>query len=261
MSVQQAASLSGSSSASALRGRSRALGIAAGQRLRHQAAERPLEQLTQAPAFHQQPILEGGIADRDAIEEIALIERGCPRQRPDRAVADQPLEEERVSTLTASRSSSDRLAVGAEHAAAVVAEAAAQPRQRLLQAVARLLVAMLAPQQAGEAVTRMGGAGADRQEGEQGAILLRRQIDSRAVGQQSLELRRAASASKPAIAEGSMTGVTIARRHLLFRLTGLLRGRQCSRPGGRLAARVPQRLSGNVDRTGGGKTVSVVTMQ
>ena len=55
----------------ALRGLGRALGIAAGQRLRHQAGERPLEQLTQASAFHQQPILEGGIADRDAVEEIA----------------------------------------------------------------------------------------------------------------------------------------------------------------------------------------------
>jgi hypothetical protein len=26
---------------------------------------------------HQQPVLEGGIADRDAVEEVAVIERRC----------------------------------------------------------------------------------------------------------------------------------------------------------------------------------------
>jgi hypothetical protein len=57
----------------------------------------------------------------------------------------------------------------------------------MLQAIAGLGIAALAPQQPGQLVARLGGAGAQRQQGEQRPVLLAREVDRLAAGQPQLE--------------------------------------------------------------------------
>ena len=136
-----------------------------------------------------------------------------------------------ASTLTAARSSAIDLPVGPQRAAVGGVEAAAQPHQGLLQAVARLAVAALAPQQAGEALARMRVPRRHRQVGEQGALLLARQIDDRAGRQPDLESAEQVR-FRSAIAASSMTGLFTAKRRLQSRLTWLSRGTQRPLPAG-----------------------------
>jgi hypothetical protein len=119
---------------------------------------------TQPVSLRLQPILEASIADADALQQVAGSKRAGPLQRVRRPVAHQPLELGDVDRKRG-RIEPDREAVRRQRRRPL-SKALPDPRQGMLQAVTRLRLSPIAPQQAGQLVTRLGrssGQGKNRE--------------------------------------------------------------------------------------------------
>ena len=152
---------------------------ALGERPRHEAGRGLLRPAAQPLALDAQPFLEGGIADADAVEQVAAVERDRRLRRVGGPFGEQPLERGDVHRQRRGIEA-NRLAIGDERIA-VAAQGGAEPRQGVLEAVARVGVAAVAPQQAREPVAGVGGAGGQGEHGQQRPVLLPRQVARRAV--------------------------------------------------------------------------------
>ncbi len=119
-------------------------------------------------AFLPQPVLEGGVADRDPVEKIAAIkrQRGLPTVRivagregaeGDR-VHREPLEIE-----------PHRLSVARQRAGAGSREVLAQFRERVFEAVAGLGAAAIAPEERGDPVVPQRSVRGERERRQQPA--------------------------------------------------------------------------------------------
>ena len=124
-------------------------------------------------ALDQQPILESGVAHRHAVQQIAAVEGNRLLQSRRTAVAQQLFKAADIGVH-------DRpvqhhaLSAGDQRFGRHRREAAAQAQEALLQAVAGLPVAAVAPQQGGQLLAAIGHVGRDREEAQQGAIFLSR---------------------------------------------------------------------------------------
>src|SRR5262245_29296337 len=100
--------------------------------------------MAQALPLDEQPVLEGGVAQANAVEEITAIERRRLLQRLRLAVIEQPLEAADIDRQ-AGRIEAHRLAVGNDRRRGHRLQALAEPCQAMLKTVAGLLIAALAP--------------------------------------------------------------------------------------------------------------------
>jgi hypothetical protein len=140
------------------------------QRLRDELRERLLGAVAQPLALHEQPFLECRIADADPVQELAPIE-GCGLlERVSGAFGDQPLEFRRIGDHRCGVER-DRMAVGQDRGGADI-KALPQPAQRMFEAVARLPVAAIAPEQAGQLLAGQLRARGEGKHGQERAILL-----------------------------------------------------------------------------------------
>ena len=174
------------------------------QRQGHDPRQRAFAQLAQALAFHQLPFLERMVRDSEVIEEGAAIERGCLDQRVHGVRAHQALQLDGVD-LDPGPVERDGLAIGPDDLFARGPKRPAQAHQRLLQAVARLAAAMLAPQHAGQAVARLRAAGRHGEKGQQGAVLDAAQLRGRVAGQSQLEPAKKRQLQARHLREGCMS--------------------------------------------------------
>ena len=139
-----------------------------------QLGERLQRQLAQPLALHGAPLLEGGLADVEAIEQIAAIELGRPGQGLGRLADRRRLELDHVD---ADPRGIERQGVGPVHedVGGHVPQRAAQPGQGLTERLPSLRLRRVAPEERGELVARVGTARRQREIGEQSLRLLHRQ--------------------------------------------------------------------------------------
>jgi len=128
--------------------------------------------LAKALPLPLQPFLEWRLLHPDALEEIALVQRGGRLQGGHRAFRDQPFEPDNIDVEASPLERhvplvGDQDRVGPEHAA--------QRHERLAQALTRVLVTRAWPQQSRELVARVAAPGRHRQVGEQRLSLVVRE--------------------------------------------------------------------------------------
>jgi len=145
--------------------------------LHHQFRRGFDRQPAQPLALDQQPVLEGRVADLDAVEEVAAVERDCPFHRLDSRLAQQLLEEPDVDR-DAVAIERDRLTIRDQRRRGHGAERSAQAQQGLLKAVARLPVAAVAPEQRCQLLAGERHPGRNSEVSQQGAVLPARQLDA-----------------------------------------------------------------------------------
>ena len=117
-----------------------------------------------------QPVLEGFFVHRGVGQELAAAQRGCGPQRVE-VLASGGLENRQGIDGTGAGPQDDLVVDLVEGRWRAGLEFLAQPRQRLPQAVARRIVVVLAPQQAGEPLAWCALAGRHGEDGEKGAVL------------------------------------------------------------------------------------------
>ena len=182
ISARHASSRSGSSSSSRRAATAGAVPRPAGEQTGHQPRRRLLDRPRSRWRSTTQPLLEGGVAHADAVEQVAAVERdrrlASPRAVP---VARAARSNAATSTLSAAGSSRTDWRSATMAASPSRPERCAQPRQGVLEAVARLGVAAVAPQQPREPVPGMRRARRQGEHGQQRALLLPRQVPDRAV--------------------------------------------------------------------------------
>ena len=147
---------------------------------RHVPIDQPCQRLTrqvaQALPFHQQPFVERRIAEIEAVQQIAAIERRRAREALDRALADQLLELRHIDRNRCPLQAQE-VTIGEERRRLHAIERFSQLEDGLLQAVPRLTVAAVTPEQPGQLVARSRLAGWDCQNGEQRALLASGYVD------------------------------------------------------------------------------------
>jgi hypothetical protein len=151
-----------------LRGADGALGLAGSGQVGDQPGERLQDELAEALALDEQPGLEGALVDDEALEEVAAVEVGGAGEAVGRAGSEGLLEAEDVHVGRVG-AEGDALAVGEERGG----EGAAESAQGVPEAVLRVGVGALPPQQGRQLVPGVDGAGREREIGEQGLGLLR----------------------------------------------------------------------------------------
>ena len=121
---------------------------------------------TQALTFRQQPFLERRRAQMEAVEQLAAIELARALQRMRRIDGDEALELQYVDA-DAIFLQANRIGIGAEQSRVLRRQRAAQLTERLAQALTRLGLAAILPEQCGELVARLRLARMKRQVSEQ----------------------------------------------------------------------------------------------
>ena len=123
-----------------------------------------------------QPVLEARVVDRKARQQVAGVERGRPLDRVRASILEQGLEQPGVDPDEVGVEA-DRLAVGDQRIDGRGGERAPQAQEGLLQAVAGLAVAAVRPQQRRQRLARVGDAGRQREETQEGPVLLARHLN------------------------------------------------------------------------------------
>ena len=136
-------------------------------------AERVDGQLAEPRALDVQPLLEGRRRDVHAVEQRTLIERHGRLERLRRSTPHEPLECRDVE-LERGRGQRDRIALHEERAR-IGGEDAAQAHHRLAQALPRLALPHVAPEESRERLARVRASGPHREVGQERLRLARGQ--------------------------------------------------------------------------------------
>jgi len=143
-------------------------------------------QSAQTLALRAQPLFESGVANADAVEQIARREGAGLLQRVRRSGPHQHFELHRIDRETL-EPEADGLPVRNQSIGQRCAQSLPHAGERMLEAVARLRIAAIAPQQAGQPVARLGRTLRQGENRQQGPVLLARQIHRLAIGQPKVE--------------------------------------------------------------------------
>ncbi len=163
------------------------MAVIVAQQLGLREVEQDLDELAlEALALAVEPFLARRVADRHALEKLALVEVGRRAQRLVVALRRQALELECID-LDHLGVQADRGAVDLQHQVGDVAERFADRAQRLAQRVTRLLVAAVAPQQIDQALARVAYPGSQGKESQQHFRLAHWQRNAPVGRQQTLE--------------------------------------------------------------------------
>ncbi len=122
--------------------------------------------MAQAFALGPDPDLERLLLEAEAVEQVALVERGRALQGAGRRRVDEPLEncDVEVDVLPDKR---NYVAVGDQISRPIAVQGFPDRRQRLAQIGARLFLGAVAPKQFGELLTRLAAGASKREIGDQ----------------------------------------------------------------------------------------------
>ena len=182
----------------------RALGLSRLRLMREQLRQRFQRQLAQPFALGGEPLLERRLVDAEPLEEIAVVERDGALERLGGALVQEPLEERRID-LDRWRVEGDRLAFHEEARRFRGGQRLAQDVHGLPQALAGLLVAGVAPEQRGQAVTRIRVARSQRQIRQEGLRLPGGQREDLAGGKPRLETTEERQSERPHVARAYLS--------------------------------------------------------
>lgn len=127
-----------------------------------------------------EPVLKDRVAHADAVQQVAAVERKRGLQGLWCPIGDQALEFHDVHRDGA-RLKARRQPVAPEGPTVTRAKHGAEPRQRVLQAVARVPLVAVAPQKSRESLAGVRFTGRERQDSQKRPVLLSRQFARRAV--------------------------------------------------------------------------------
>jgi hypothetical protein len=154
--------------------------------VREQFRQRLDGQLAQPLALGHQPFLEGGRRDVESLEELAAVERPRFGERVGGPRRDQALECGDVD-LHRRRHHRHRVGADVEDVAVVRRQSLADREQRLTQAVPRLCVRGLSPEERRQLVARVGLPRLEREISQQSLGFAARQDHRRFAAPASLE--------------------------------------------------------------------------
>src|SRR5437588_12563470 len=131
--------------------------------MREQLRERLDRELPQPLALGEQPLFERWFTDGEPFEKLAAIQGGGGFERSGCGLGDAPFE---LDDVTINRSGGERK-LSPRPVDRVIPEGFAEDAERVAQAVARLRLVAIAPEERGQLVARLTLTGSDREVGDQ----------------------------------------------------------------------------------------------
>ncbi len=176
------------------------------QPVTRQALERIDGKAAEPIALAGDPLLEARLTQPDAFQQVTAVQGHRLHQRGWFAGADETLEAQHVN-VDRGHVERDRLVIGHEHGRPRPREPPSQTRQRLAQALSRLRLAAVSPQQGGERRSRRPSAPAEREVREKAAGLAGGDGQGGAGSQRGLEAAEECESESRHVSRGPTAGL------------------------------------------------------